>query len=99
MTVPYRPVPSAPRQEPWISTVSAQNVSPRSRRSSPLVLVIDEDRGVRSSLGSLLKKLGYAVTTAADAAEAVGILAAAGAPLIAHPVTADAAKNGKRGGQ
>ena len=96
MTVPHRQTSSVASERAPIAATSARNMSPVTRRSAPLVVVVDQDRAVRSSLASLLHKLGYAVTTAADAAEATAILAPAPAPLSRIAASAPILKSAKR---
>jgi CheY-like chemotaxis protein len=44
---------------------------PHTRRSSRLVLVVDDDAGLRESVRALLSSMGYLVSTAANSAEAM----------------------------
>ncbi len=44
---------------------------PHTRRSRRLVLVVDDDAGLRDSIRALLESMGFLVSTAANAREAV----------------------------
>jgi CheY-like chemotaxis protein len=44
---------------------------PHTRRSRHLVLVVDDDAGLRDSIRALLESMGYLVSTAANAREAI----------------------------
>jgi CheY-like chemotaxis protein len=44
---------------------------PHTSRSHHLVLVVDDDAGLRDSIRALLESMGYLVSTAANASEAV----------------------------
>ena len=44
---------------------------PHARRSRRLVLVVDDDAGLRDSIRALLESMGFLVSTAANAREAV----------------------------
>jgi CheY-like chemotaxis protein len=48
----------------------------RPRRSRPLVLVVDDDEGLRESIRALLESVGFLVSTAANAGEAIGEIGA-----------------------
>ena len=49
---------------------------------SPLILVVDDDRGIRETLGDVLRDEGYAVELARDGAEALAMLRERPAPAL-----------------
>ena len=49
---------------------------PHTRRSRHLVLVVDDDAGLRDSIRALLESMGFLVSTAANAREAVAEISA-----------------------
>lgn len=49
---------------------------PHARRSRRLVLVVDDDASLRGSIRTLLESLGFLVSTASNACEAIGEIGA-----------------------
>ena len=49
---------------------------PHARRSRRLVLVVDDDASLRGSIRALLESMGFLVSTASNACEAVGEISA-----------------------
>jgi len=99
MTVPRRRFALSARQNAPMHASSSQPAAALLPQPLPLIVVVEKDREVRLSLAALLKRQGYAVSTAASVAECAAMLSRevlASGPQLAQPGNGNTARSAMR---